>query len=210
MNLSGYRAVTTTPATSASRKGTGSKTARRRRLATPNGTRRAKQAVTAVRQSPSRVRSTDHPRTELVHRDMELINSWRPVCTERTADECWFCLSNPKVTKHLIASIGTETYVTLPKGQVCSTDSSPVPGGGHVLIIPVSSAIYSPASRLRSFPRVLPRLAISDDSQALPLTRSRTTRLCAPSPRISLRPCWRRSRCTRRHSASATSLLGPT
>lgn len=53
------------------------------------------------------------------------------------ADECWFCLSNPKVTKHLIASIGTETYATLPKGQVCSTDSSPVPGGGHVLIIPV-------------------------------------------------------------------------
>ncbi|GAA5862307.1 hypothetical protein JCM3774_004858 [Rhodotorula dairenensis] len=53
-------------------------------------------------------------------------------------DECWFCLSNPKVTKHLIASIGTETYVTLPKGQVCSTDSSPVPGGGHVLIIPIA------------------------------------------------------------------------
>ncbi|GAA5978468.1 hypothetical protein JCM10908_004366 [Rhodotorula pacifica] len=53
-------------------------------------------------------------------------------------DECWFCLSNPKVTKHLITSIGTETYVTLPKGQVCSTDSSPVPGGGHVLIIPIA------------------------------------------------------------------------
>ncbi|GAA5894097.1 hypothetical protein JCM8208_002347 [Rhodotorula glutinis] len=53
-------------------------------------------------------------------------------------DECWFCLSNPKVTKHLIASIGSETYVTLPKGQLCSTDSSPVPGGGHVLIIPIA------------------------------------------------------------------------
>ncbi|GAA5833147.1 hypothetical protein JCM11251_005160 [Rhodosporidiobolus azoricus] len=53
-------------------------------------------------------------------------------------DECWFCLSNPKVTKHLIASIGSETYLTLPKGQVCSTDSSPVPGGGHVMIIPIS------------------------------------------------------------------------
>jgi hypothetical protein len=65
-------------------------------------------------------------------------------CLKRTADECWFCLSNPKVTKHLIASIGTETYVTLPKGQVCSTDSSPVPGGGHVLIIPVSLPIRQP------------------------------------------------------------------
>ncbi|GAA5921779.1 hypothetical protein JCM1841_001859 [Sporobolomyces salmonicolor] len=53
-------------------------------------------------------------------------------------DECWFCLSNPKVTKHLIASIGTETYLTLPKGQVCSTDQSPVPGGGHVLLIPIA------------------------------------------------------------------------
>ncbi|TNY19810.1 CwfJ C-terminus 1-domain-containing protein-like protein, partial [Rhodotorula diobovata] len=53
-------------------------------------------------------------------------------------DECWFCLSNPKVTKHLIASIGSETYVTLPKGQLCSTDSSPVPGGGHVLLIPIA------------------------------------------------------------------------
>lgn len=60
-----------------------------------------------------------------------------------TADECWFCLSNPKLTKHLIASIGTETYLTLPKGQLLPTSaethggSGSVPGGGHVLIIPV-------------------------------------------------------------------------
>ncbi|GAA5987164.1 hypothetical protein JCM11641_002151 [Rhodosporidiobolus odoratus] len=53
-------------------------------------------------------------------------------------DDCWFCLSNPKVTKHLIASIGSEVYLTLPKGQVCSVDSSPVPGGGHVLLIPIA------------------------------------------------------------------------
>ncbi|GAA6016543.1 hypothetical protein JCM10207_002834 [Rhodosporidiobolus poonsookiae] len=53
-------------------------------------------------------------------------------------DECWFCLSNPSVTKHLITAIGSETYLTLPRGQVCSTDSSPVPGGGHVLLIPIS------------------------------------------------------------------------
>lgn len=74
--------------------------------------------------------------------------------------ECWFCLSNPKVTKHLIVAIGTETYLTLPKGQLPPTLSSnkmvqnkvtgvpelpagapqpsPVPGGGHVLIIPIS------------------------------------------------------------------------
>jgi len=54
-------------------------------------------------------------------------------------DECWFCLSNPKLTKHLIASIGSEVYVTLPKGQLPDTTkpSSPVPGGGHVLLIPI-------------------------------------------------------------------------
>lgn len=54
----------------------------------------------------------------------------------------WFCLSNPKVTKHLIVSIGSETYVTLPKGQLIPTTSrhlaqggtTLVPGGGHVLV----------------------------------------------------------------------------
>ncbi|KAK4704499.1 CWF19-like protein 1, partial [Phenoliferia sp. Uapishka_3] len=59
-------------------------------------------------------------------------------------DECWFCLSNPKVTKHLIASIGSETYLTLPKGQILPTSKTgtsevaPVPGGGHVLLIPIA------------------------------------------------------------------------
>jgi len=58
-------------------------------------------------------------------------------------DECWFCLSNPGLTKHLIVSIGTEVYVTLPKGQLPPTDdTSPsltsIPGGGHLLIIPIS------------------------------------------------------------------------
>jgi hypothetical protein len=61
--------------------------------------------------------------------------------------ECWFCLSNPKVTKHLIVAIGSETYVTLPKGQLIPTTLSAiaqggtkplVPGGGHVLIIPIA------------------------------------------------------------------------
>ncbi|KAG9017525.1 hypothetical protein FRB90_000950 [Tulasnella sp. 427] len=56
-------------------------------------------------------------------------------------DECWFCLSNPRVTKHLIVSIGSECYVTAPKGQLPPTDGTGptrVPGGGHVLIIPIS------------------------------------------------------------------------
>ncbi|KAH7107608.1 CwfJ C-terminus 1-domain-containing protein-like protein [Auriculariales sp. MPI-PUGE-AT-0066] len=59
---------------------------------------------------------------------------------EIAPDECWFCLSNPRVTKHLITAIGSECYVTLPKGQIPDTTSnaSPVPGGGHVLIVPIA------------------------------------------------------------------------
>ncbi|KAG8968145.1 hypothetical protein FRC03_008498 [Tulasnella sp. 419] len=56
-------------------------------------------------------------------------------------NECWFCLSNPRLTKHLIVSIGSECYLTLPKGQLPPTnppDTSQVPGGGHALIIPIS------------------------------------------------------------------------
>ncbi|KAJ8594437.1 hypothetical protein M405DRAFT_850139 [Rhizopogon salebrosus TDB-379] len=70
-----------------------------------------------------------------------------PVANAGQPGECWFCLSNPNLAKHLIVSIGTECYVTLPKGQVIPTQSaagedtsdiSTVPGGGHVLIVPIS------------------------------------------------------------------------
>ncbi|KAF5380851.1 hypothetical protein D9615_004106 [Tricholomella constricta] len=57
-------------------------------------------------------------------------------------DECWFCLSNPNLAKHLIVAIGSECYLTLPKGQIIPTQSSAdhvvVPGGGHVLIVPIT------------------------------------------------------------------------
>ncbi|KAG6862054.1 hypothetical protein C0995_007184 [Termitomyces sp. Mi166 len=57
-------------------------------------------------------------------------------------DECWFCLSNPNLAKHLIVAIGSECYLTLPKGQIIPTQSSSdrvaVPGGGHVLIVPIT------------------------------------------------------------------------
>lgn len=45
------------------------------------------------------------------------------------------------IRKHLIISIGSECYVTAPKGQLPPTDGTGrtrVPGGGHVLIIPIS------------------------------------------------------------------------
>lgn len=72
--------------------------------------------------------------------------------TVQTVDpaQCWFCLSNPALEKHLIVSVGTECYVALPKGQlpVSSDASTPVPGGGHVLIVPIvhTPSVYAPAS----------------------------------------------------------------
>ncbi|WFD43938.1 hypothetical protein MPSI1_002603 [Malassezia psittaci] len=61
-------------------------------------------------------------------------------------DQCWFCLSNPKLEKHLVVTIGEECYMALPKGQVpVSSDASTlVPGGGHVLLIPIAhvSSMY--------------------------------------------------------------------
>lgn len=52
-----------------------------------------------------------------------------------------------RTSKHLIVSIGSECYVTLPKGQIVPTHSADdhpkakipkVPGGGHVLIVPIT------------------------------------------------------------------------
>ena len=80
---------------------------------------------------------------------------------EIAPDECWFCLSNPNLAyvrlscfifnfsymiyvdrKHLIVAIGSECYVTLPKGQIIPTQSAAdhvdVPGGGHVLVVPIT------------------------------------------------------------------------
>ena len=62
-------------------------------------------------------------------------------------DECWFCLSNPALTKHLIVTIGEECYLTFPKGNLVPTrnpgqhkdaEICNVPGGGHVLIVPIA------------------------------------------------------------------------
>eukprot|EP00029_Vermamoeba_vermiformis_P007156 TRINITY_DN3009_c0_g1_i1.p1 TRINITY_DN3009_c0_g1~~TRINITY_DN3009_c0_g1_i1.p1 ORF type:complete len:564 (-),score=103.13 TRINITY_DN3009_c0_g1_i1:17-1708(-) len=51
--------------------------------------------------------------------------------------ECWFCLSNPKIEKHLIISIGEESYVALAKGPINEY---------HVLIVPlehISATTYA-------------------------------------------------------------------
>ncbi|KAJ3217455.1 hypothetical protein HDU67_007925 [Dinochytrium kinnereticum] len=43
---------------------------------------------------------------------------------------CWFCLSNPKLEKHLIVNIGSEAYVALAKGGLSEW-------GGNILIVPL-------------------------------------------------------------------------
>lgn len=42
--------------------------------------------------------------------------------------DCWFCLANPKVEKHLTVGLGREVYVAVAKGPICP---------GHCLVIPV-------------------------------------------------------------------------
>lgn len=53
-----------------------------------------------------------------------------------------FLYADASFRKHLVVSIGTECYVTLPKGQIVPTQSAAdhvdVPGGGHVLIVPIA------------------------------------------------------------------------
>jgi CWF19-like protein 1 len=53
-----------------------------------------------------------------------------------------FMLAHLAQSKHLIVAIGSECYVTLPKGQIIPTQSAAdhvdIPGGGHVLIIPIT------------------------------------------------------------------------
>lgn len=63
----------------------------------------------------------------------------RPLAIPVGPQDCWFCLSNPQCAKHLIVDIGSECYIAMPKGQLPPTSDplSPVPGGGHVLIIPI-------------------------------------------------------------------------
>ncbi|KAJ1976469.1 hypothetical protein H4R35_002686 [Dimargaris xerosporica] len=70
---------------------------------------------------------------------------WIRDCPQKTAGsenrsnhpggQCWFCLANPNVDKQLIVSICREIYLTVAKGGL--PDKSPIPGGGHFIILPI-------------------------------------------------------------------------
>ncbi|KAL8597581.1 hypothetical protein ACOMHN_001512 [Nucella lapillus] len=44
------------------------------------------------------------------------------------ASDCWFCLGSPQVEKHLVVSVGSQSYVALAKGGLVAD---------HVLILPI-------------------------------------------------------------------------
>jgi hypothetical protein len=48
--------------------------------------------------------------------------------------DCWFCIDNPKIEKHLIIKQGKHFYSALPKGPVCDE---------HFLIIPNKHIAHS-------------------------------------------------------------------
>ncbi len=54
-------------------------------------------------------------------------------------EECFFCLSNPALATHLIASIGDESYLTAARGPLPSPDTfGSLQCCSHILIIPLA------------------------------------------------------------------------
>ncbi|KAI6781060.1 uncharacterized protein J7T54_003227 [Emericellopsis cladophorae] len=85
-------------------------------------------------------------------------------------DRCYFCLSNPNVSQHMLCSVGDETYVTVAKGPLPTTTTFADQGLDfpvHLIIIPIphnptipslgdvtdpagtAAAVYNEMTRLR-------------------------------------------------------------
>ncbi|KAL8659572.1 MAG: hypothetical protein Q9226_000353 [Calogaya cf. arnoldii] len=71
--------------------------------------------------------------------------------------DCFFCLSSPKVNTNLIASIANDTYLTTAKGPLTTPSTYPnLPSPTHLLIIPLEhsptlSSISVPEDRARTY-----------------------------------------------------------
>lgn len=78
-------------------------------------------------------------------------------------EECFFCISNPEFEKHMVVSIGNESYVTISKGPLPTLTTFPALGSAfpaHMLIIPFShtstlSAISDVNTRSATFQEML-------------------------------------------------------
>ncbi|KAI4504302.1 hypothetical protein M0802_000773 [Mischocyttarus mexicanus] len=55
--------------------------------------------------------------------------SYKKLKIEFDQTKCWFCLSSPEVSKHLVISVGTEVYVALARGGLVED---------HMLISPIT------------------------------------------------------------------------
>ncbi|ODV96502.1 hypothetical protein PACTADRAFT_2795 [Pachysolen tannophilus NRRL Y-2460] len=55
-----------------------------------------------------------------------------------TPDQCFFCLSNPKIDVHMIISIGEHCYLTIAKGPLTRPHRGLIDISGHGIIIPIS------------------------------------------------------------------------
>lgn len=72
-------------------------------------------------------------------RQIELVDQEKPVAKKQRVvgqDQCFFCLSNPKVETHMIISIGTYAYLTIAKGPLTRSNRD-LPFSGHAIIIPI-------------------------------------------------------------------------
>lgn len=78
-------------------------------------------------------------------------------------DTCFFCLSNPDIGTHLIASIGDDAYMTLAKGPLVEASTNAHLGidfPAHALIIPLAheptlAMITDPEVRTRSYDEMI-------------------------------------------------------
>ncbi len=74
--------------------------------------------------------------------------------------ECFFCLSNPNLTTHLITSIANNTYLTTARGPLSTSTTYPsLLFPYHILIIPLSyslilHSITPPETRIFTYYRI--------------------------------------------------------
>ncbi|KAJ1818597.1 hypothetical protein LPJ75_001401 [Coemansia sp. RSA 2598] len=111
-----------------------------------------------TREQAKRQRTNAAPPDGYVCHKCKQPGHWRPDCPAGSVDDgaatadmlakCWFCLANPDVDQNLMVAIGDEAYVAISKGALVvggddgqrgfSGYKSPIPGGGHVLVVPIA------------------------------------------------------------------------
>lgn len=81
--------------------------------------------------------SLKRPREQGLPSQKALLEQDRKRAKVVAPSQCFFCLSNPNVETHMIASIGTQSYLTVAKGPLTQA-SKDMPFSGHTIIIPIS------------------------------------------------------------------------